>query len=292
MARQIQINDFVLVTQSNFAPSTYVIRQIDQNGIYISSDDNPNAFSLLVSDQTGGWKIYGSNEAYTIQFQANPNIIIKPTNIALSGVKEIDFFILSQLDDNSLFNACLINKYVSSLCRDDELWRLKVILQHPGAKKYKSKEKKWRKYYEELKFSGGNANDAAVGGQLDVLQWLEQRNILPDVTGANYTAGRGHLAILIWLAQRKIFPDVTGANNAVLSGHLEVLKWLEQHNILPNVKGANAAAWVGQLEVLEWLEQHNILPDVEGAYMAAVGKRQNVLDWLAKRNIFPLALAL
>jgi len=129
MERQIQVNDFVLISRTGFTASTYIIRKIDQNGIYISSNANP-----------GGWKIYGSEAVYTIQFQDNPNTTIQaissiqlvspiqPTNISFSGVKDIDFVILSQLDDISLANACAVNKYVASLCRED--WHLMRYKYH------------------------------------------------------------------------------------------------------------------------------------------------------------------
>lgn len=43
-----------------------------------------------------------------------------------TGKKDIDISVLSNLDDNSLREACLINRYVSELCRDNKLWLLKV----------------------------------------------------------------------------------------------------------------------------------------------------------------------
>ena len=324
MARQIQVNDLVLVTQLGFATSTYIIRQIDQNGIYVSLDTNPNALSLVVSDQIVGWKISGSNILYTIQFQANPNLIVQhisPTSpvqhqITISGNKNIDFVILSQLDDNSLYNACLTNKYTALLCRDDELWRHKVIYRFSGAEKFKGKEKQWRKYYEELATSGGDVNDAAENGHLDVLkwlyahanilpediganeavrnehldvlEWLAQHNIFPDIRGYNLAAEKGHLDVLKWLAQYKFLPDYKGANNAAKNGHLDVLKWLyEQHNILPNKNGADSTAENGYLNVLVWLDQHNILPSVSGANWAAMKGHLDILDWLEHKNILP-----
>ena len=73
MERSIEIGDFAIVTQLGFSPATYVIRQINQNGIYVSPDVNSNTLSLIVSDPSipHGWKIYGSNAAYVIEFQAN-----------------------------------------------------------------------------------------------------------------------------------------------------------------------------------------------------------------------------
>ena len=150
MSRQISVDDFVIITQQGFATATYVIRQIDQNSIYVSSNANPDAFSLIIPDQMGRWKIHGSDAIYDIQFQANLNVAIQPIGpisptqtatptTTLSGMADVDLVILSRLDDISLTAACRTNKYIASLCRSDILWRHKVEYRFPGAEKYKEK---------------------------------------------------------------------------------------------------------------------------------------------------------
>ena len=47
---------------------------------------------------------------------------------------------------------------------------------------------------------------------LQVLEWLAARNILPTQDGANWAAGNGHLQVLEWLAARNILPTQDGAN--------------------------------------------------------------------------------
>ena len=69
----------------------------------------------------------------------------------LTGNIDVDLSILSLLDNNSLFNFLLANKYAELLFNKDLLWNLKIINLFPVAEKYKSKEKKWIKYYRELR---------------------------------------------------------------------------------------------------------------------------------------------
>lgn len=46
-----------------------------------------------------------------------------------SGIPEIDITSLLQLDDYTLANACISNKYLDQLCSDDYFWRLRLILK-------------------------------------------------------------------------------------------------------------------------------------------------------------------
>ena len=53
--------------------------------------------------------------------------------------------------------------------------------------------------------------------------------------------------ILNWLADIAILPDIKGVNKACLRGHLDVLKFLAKQAVLPNVEGANWACLNGHL---------------------------------------------
>ena len=230
MSKPIQVGDFIQISLHGFTPTTYVIRQIDQSGIYISQDSNPNELSLIVSSGQfgqGGWKVHGSDVNYVIQFVANPNIItqltqsfctlqvgqpiqeaqLKSIGTIFTGETNVDILILAQLDDAILSSTCQVDKYVASICRNDVLWNRKIVKQFPNAEKFKSKDKKWIEYYKELRDTVNNPNATAKKGYLDVLKWLQQKYIFADEVGANYAAWYGHLDVLKWLAKppRNIF---------------------------------------------------------------------------------------
>jgi hypothetical protein len=54
------------------------------------------------------------------------------TETAFTGVRDVDVRILADLDDVSLNNACQVNTYVRSICKDERLWIEKINKQFPG----------------------------------------------------------------------------------------------------------------------------------------------------------------
>ena len=85
--------------------------------------------------------------------------------MALTGNKDIDFKILLELNDTELGRVCQVNKYVNSLCNDDNFWRLKVYrfnsLITPDQYKYLNKGKTfyefatWKDMYKNILERGG-----------------------------------------------------------------------------------------------------------------------------------------
>lgn len=68
--------------------------------------------------------------------------------VKLSGNPNIDIDILSYLDNGSLSSVCSSNKYVNSLCKNDELWRKKLLLESGSDSLYGSVS--FRDRYNEL----------------------------------------------------------------------------------------------------------------------------------------------
>ncbi len=50
---------------------------------------------------------------------------------SLTGIKDIDFQILNNLDDPSLLYFCKVNRKVSQLCQDPELWQRRLKERYP-----------------------------------------------------------------------------------------------------------------------------------------------------------------
>ena len=71
LTRPIQTNDIVVVSLPNHDLTSYIIRAINDNGIYISSSVDSDDLSLIISDQKGGWKIFGTADEYAINFFPN-----------------------------------------------------------------------------------------------------------------------------------------------------------------------------------------------------------------------------
>lgn len=66
---------------------------------------------------------------------------------------------------------------------------------------------------------------AAVGGQLDVLKWAQQKGSLWSTSVCANAARHGHLNVLIWLRQNGCPWDEYTTYRAATTGRLEILKW-------------------------------------------------------------------
>ena len=77
--------------------------------------------------------------------------------MALSGNKETDFLILTELTDSELEKVCKVNKYVNSLCKDDRLWIQRLLKFFPitfrDAREMKTMLNihSWKEYYQFMK---------------------------------------------------------------------------------------------------------------------------------------------
>ena len=77
--------------------------------------------------------------------------------VALSGIKDVDYIILQNLSDQDLGNFCRVNKEARKLCTDDTFWRNRtmkrfssVISQDVLIKNKEANFKTWREYYINL----------------------------------------------------------------------------------------------------------------------------------------------
>ena len=69
--------------------------------------------------------------------------------MSLSGNKNIDYLIMEQLDDRSLLNLCLTNKYTQELCRNDLFWQKRFVSKFNG-RIVKPEGISWKNYYLQV----------------------------------------------------------------------------------------------------------------------------------------------
>ena len=66
----------------------------------------------------------------------------------LTGNKNLDLKVLSNLDDRSLLNVCVVNRYANQLCKDENFWRKRFVTKFgEEAAKYKPENRTWRNHY-------------------------------------------------------------------------------------------------------------------------------------------------
>ncbi len=73
----------------------------------------------------------------------------------LTEVKDIDLLILAELDDNDLFNICLVNKYANKLCQNEEFWKERFMKKFGStaqkhSSRFKFKNISWRNTYLKM----------------------------------------------------------------------------------------------------------------------------------------------
>lgn len=69
--------------------------------------------------------------------------------MSFTGIKDLDYKIMEELDIRSLLNFCLTNIYISELCKNDMFWKRRFE-QRIGYGKFKPADMSWRKYYLKL----------------------------------------------------------------------------------------------------------------------------------------------
>jgi hypothetical protein len=65
----------------------------------------------------------------------------------LTGNKDVDLKVMSNLDDRSLFNLCISdpkNKYLKKLCGDQDFWKNRLMKNFP---EFNSQNKNWKQNY-------------------------------------------------------------------------------------------------------------------------------------------------
>lgn len=141
-ARPIQPGDYAVLTYAGKS-QTYLVKNISLEGIYISPLTDPTQ-KILLTEVSEAWKVQGSVIDYGIEFASKENPPLIFTNVS-----ELDIQMLNNLDDDTLQSACQMNKYISDLCRKDELWERRVNKYFPG-KELKPTGVSWKDYYLTL----------------------------------------------------------------------------------------------------------------------------------------------
>lgn len=110
---------------------------------------------------------------------------------------------------------------------------------------------------------------------------------LPKASALNQAAVSGQLSILNWAKTKKIKLNVTNfATVAIMNGHLEVVKWLKAedcgYSTLEAQKLTNFASRRGKHDIVKWLfEELQVVPETE----ALKGAGSKILDLV--KSVYP-----
>ena len=84
-------------------------------------------------------------------------------SLPLTGERRTIYKILSELPDEDLFNLCLSNKSMNTLCNRDEFWKDRLF-QHFGlhALRDKPENQSWKQHYLEIVYDINKYNEGKV----------------------------------------------------------------------------------------------------------------------------------
>lgn len=203
----------------------------------------------------------------------------------LSGVKDLDYKILNELDDKDLINACQTNKAADKICTDQNFWLNRIQIKFPYLSydilDKNRKNKKWSDYYIELiKINPLNRNTYLVDGTLndrsDYVLVALNKGADPNSSSGRRSvltqaSMKGYLNIVKILVENgaavnlKDDYDVTAIYKAAEQGHLDIIKYLIEHGAIlyPTIGGATplmAAAHQRKFDVVKYLL--DLVPDI------------------------------
>ena len=105
--------------------------------------------------------------------------------MAFEGPKDLAHKIMEDLDDRSLLEYCLVNRYTSRACADQAFWRRRFVKkygemaaqysssQNSGHGVYKPEGRSWRNHYLQVVIDLDKFSDDPVGF-LRYIQWSPQ----------------------------------------------------------------------------------------------------------------------
>ena len=92
--------------------------------------------------------IYQSSSTHNLPVIQKSEILKKPT---FTYNKDTDLIILGNLDDESLFNLCEVNKYTRDICQNESFWMRRIAEKYGKDLKIdKPKNISWIAYYKYL----------------------------------------------------------------------------------------------------------------------------------------------
>ena len=255
---RIQVGDYVQIIPVSgvFTSNIYQIKSLTsltspKSSVIVTLQhiDDPSKIETLIIG--GTITIRGQNDPIRIRFERDLNKFeevrtsrqIQPGQIqfAMTGVKPVDINILVQMEHKDIISACQVDKYVSELCKDPQLWELRVKKYYPGAEEFKDVDKSWKDYYNHLTISmdipeddtdddtddtdddysydgtGWDSGDDSFYGDDDDYDGYDNNPI-------NRAVKRGYLDVLKWLLKDTPDPDMLYgfiANRTAKYGHLK-----------------------------------------------------------------------
>ncbi len=166
----------------------------------------------------------------------------------LTGINDLDFKILNDLDDKDLVSYCRVNRSAKEMCNDQTFWLQRIMKKYPYIpsdllRRSKNRRRTWSQYYiEDLKAITPETAyhylvSAATSGRLDLVMIAIQMGANPNPDQdqqtfefpLNLAAQRGHLDIVKYLVEHGADISMEGnisLMNAVVKDRVSVVDYM------------------------------------------------------------------
>lgn len=154
---------------------------------------------------------------------------------------------------------------------------------------------RWFHYSKGIELTSRAYNDAAAGGHLALLKWMDLES--PTKLGTKSTsfcaANAGSIECLQYLLRKHGWDPIDCAISAVEANHVHVLEWMVRFpagqkamrfSTFEDGSLIGKAAYAGHVKVMEFLVEHGAVLNKDLAVCAADGGSIEALQWLRARQ--------
>jgi len=172
--------------------------------------------------------------------------------IDITGNKNVDLIILSNLDDKSLFSFSISNPkdlYLKKLCGDEDFWRNRLknnFLQEQEEQEEFNKipNRSWKQtylalvYYSNKYFPNKAMRELAKGGMknIDLIQFFIQKGADNWDLGMEAAAEGGHKDLVQFFIEKGANYWNWGMHYAEVGGYKEIVEFFVQKQKQKNIK--------------------------------------------------------
>lgn len=126
--------------------------------------------------------------------------------------------------------------------------------------------------------------DTILGGHTNLLKWLvhedENNCLINNSATYNYAALGGHLEMVQYLHDIKCQQTKWACYHAARNNHLEVLKYLHKNGFYCDKNTCYIASWYGHLEILKYLHENGCPWDIQSCIIASKHGHLEVVKYL------------
>jgi len=214
----------------------------------------------------------------------------------LTRKKDSDLFILSNLDDKTLFNFCISNpkdEYLKKLCADESFWMNRLKNNFPDFKlENKNKSRTWKQtylalvYYSNKYFPDKRLRKLSKGGMknIDLIQFFIQKGANKWNWGMYGAARGGHKDLVDFFIEKGANKWSRGMEGAARGGHRDLVDFFIEKGAGDWDFGMKEAARGGNKDLIQFFIQKGADYWNSGMLGAARGGHKDLVEFFIEKG--------